>query len=206
MPYNKSHKLASKYRILKSATKLFFLKGFEKVSITQIMQDARMTHGAFYAHFKSKEALYSESFLASLKTNRTARLVKAPLSVQHLAALVTNYAQLREMGRSTDPGPESVLFNEIGNANPSISSLFNTSYEHLKKMIETRITALEKIRKRPQSGADAIAEQARAILVILVGAITVARQIPSDDERHRILLAAQKQILALFEARTSTIT
>lgn len=67
MPYPKDQKIKSRARILKSATELFFRYGFQKVSISQIMKEARMTHGAFYAHFESKEALFSASFLETLK-------------------------------------------------------------------------------------------------------------------------------------------
>ena len=49
MPYSTDHKAKSKERILQSATKLFCRYGFEKVSISQVMKLAKMTHGAFYA-------------------------------------------------------------------------------------------------------------------------------------------------------------
>ena len=87
MPYTKEHKSRSKDRILKSATELFFRYGFDKVSISQIMKLARMTHGAFYAHFESKEALFNASFLETLRRSRAARLTKAPFSIKHLTSL-----------------------------------------------------------------------------------------------------------------------
>jgi TetR/AcrR family transcriptional repressor of nem operon len=67
MPYPKSHKEKSKLRILDAALELFSSHGFAKVSISQIMKSAKMTHGAFYTHFESKEALYSASFLQTFK-------------------------------------------------------------------------------------------------------------------------------------------
>ena len=63
MPYAKEHKARSKDLILNSAVELFSRYGFDKVSIGQIMNAAKMTHGAFYANFESKEALYPASFL-----------------------------------------------------------------------------------------------------------------------------------------------
>jgi TetR/AcrR family transcriptional repressor of nem operon len=44
-------------RILREATRLFRDRGFDGVSIPQIMQAAGLTHGSFYNHFKSKDAL-----------------------------------------------------------------------------------------------------------------------------------------------------
>ena len=123
MPYSKDHKIRSKERILQSATELFCRYGFDKVSISEIMKLARMTHGAFYSHFESKEALYNASFLETLRNSRAARLAKGPFFIKHLTALVTDYLNLRELERKTAPGPESILFNEIGSTNPEIKKL-----------------------------------------------------------------------------------
>lgn len=199
MPYPKSHKEKSKLRILGAALELFSRYGFAKVSISQIMKTAKMTHGAFYAHFESKEALYSASFLQTFKGNHSARLVKTPLSVTHLFALVTSYWSLRELETKGQPGPEMILFNEIGNENKKVKTLFNASYDSLKKMLETRITALSKLKKLPlEPNREVVSEKARAVLALLVGAVTIARVIPHEEERQKILEAAQKQILAML--------
>ncbi len=47
-------------RILQSAGSHFAAKGFSGASIRQICQDAGVTNGAFYAHFRSKENLFEE--------------------------------------------------------------------------------------------------------------------------------------------------
>jgi TetR/AcrR family transcriptional repressor of nem operon len=199
MPYPKSHKEKSKLRILDAALELFSSHGFAKVSISQIMKSAKMTHGAFYTHFESKEALYSASFLQTLKGSQSARLVKAPLSVTHLIALVTSYWSLRELETKGQPGPEMILFNEIGNENTKVKTLFNASYDSLKKMLETRITALNRLKKLPfEPNREVVSEKARAVLALLVGAVTIAKVIPHEQERRKILEAAQKQILAML--------
>ncbi len=196
MPYSKTHKERSKARIIQSATELFCRYGFDKVTIGQIMQLAKLTHGAFYAHFESKEALYSASFLDILRSSRVARLVKGPLSVKHLTALVTHYWNLREAVQRNRPGPETILFNELGTDNPEIRKLFESSYENIRRMLEKRIIALGKLKQIPfNEGREAAGEKSRAILASLVGAVAIAKSIPQEEERQRILEAAQKQIL-----------
>src|SRR6516162_11943197 len=44
-------------RIVKEASRLFRERGFENVSVGEVMKAAGLTHGAFYAHFGSKEEL-----------------------------------------------------------------------------------------------------------------------------------------------------
>jgi TetR/AcrR family transcriptional repressor of nem operon len=197
MPYAKEHKFQTRARILKSATELFFRNGFDKVSIIQIMKAAEMTHGAFYAHFGSKEELYSASFLESLKDSGRLRLVKNPLPINKLIALASNYCSLNQ--DKLQPGPETVLFNEISNDNASVKGLFQDAYGHLRKMLETRIVALNRLRKA-KDAPSLIRNRARVILVSLVGAVTMARVIEDEEERCLILKAAQQQILNMLGA------
>src|SRR6201987_5141417 len=44
-------------RIVKEDSRLFRERGFENVSVAEVMKAAGLTHGAFYAHFRSKEEL-----------------------------------------------------------------------------------------------------------------------------------------------------
>lgn len=202
MPYSKDHKLRSKNRILRSATELFCREGFEKVSIGQIMKLARMTHGAFYAHFESKEALFNASFLESFKRGRMARLAKGPFSIKHLTALVTDYLNLRAVKDLTGPAPEAILFNEIGSDRLEIKKLYEEAYERMKKMLEKRIIALGRLKKLPYTpDRETVKEKARAIIASMVGAVAIAKSISDEHEQQQILLASQKQILAILGIR-----
>jgi AcrR family transcriptional regulator len=199
MPYPKSHKSKTKERILASATELFSRNGFQKVSIGQIMKLAKMTHGAFYAHFASKEALYHESIRLTLDNSRAARLVKGPLSLQHLTELVANYCNLQELEAKHRPGPEAVLFNEIGSEKAEIRTMFEASYMSMKKMLETRLIALSKLKKLPLANdRKVIADKSRVILASLVGAVAIAKSLPEELERKQVLLATQRQILLML--------
>ncbi|MDD3518787.1 MAG: TetR/AcrR family transcriptional regulator [Chromatiales bacterium] len=199
MPYTKEHKTRSKERILKSATELFCRYGFDKVSINQIMKLARMTHGAFYAHFESKEALYDATIGEIFRRCRPARLAKGPLSVKHLTTLVTDYLNLRELERKNAPGPEAILFNEIASDNPQIKRAYEKAYLNLRKLLETRITALGRLRRLPFTpDAETVAEKSRAILASLVGAVAIARSLPQEEEQRQVLTAAQKHIFAML--------
>ncbi len=199
MPYPKSHKSKTKERILASATELFSRNGFQKVSIGQIMKLATMTHGAFYAHFASKEALYNESVRLTIDNSRAARLVKGPLSLQHLTELVANYCNLQELEAKHKPGPEAVLFNEIGSEKAEIRTLFEASYMSMKKMLETRLIALSKLKQLPfANDRQAIADKSRVILASLVGAVAIAKSLPGEVERKQVLVATQRQILLML--------
>jgi TetR/AcrR family transcriptional repressor of nem operon len=58
-----SRDLVAKHRtqILAVAARLFRERGFDDVTVAEVMKDAGLTHGAFYGYFPSKEALIAEA-------------------------------------------------------------------------------------------------------------------------------------------------
>ncbi|WP_370880059.1 TetR/AcrR family transcriptional regulator [Labrys monachus] len=52
----------NRQRILDAAAQLFRERGFEGVTVAQIMKAAGLTHGAFYGHFASKDELIAQAF------------------------------------------------------------------------------------------------------------------------------------------------
>src|SRR5580693_7855976 len=48
-------------RIMTAAARLFRQRGFDDVTVAEVMKEAGLTHGAFYGHFPSKEALIAEA-------------------------------------------------------------------------------------------------------------------------------------------------
>jgi TetR/AcrR family transcriptional regulator, transcriptional repressor for nem operon len=86
-----SHRAA----LLTAACRLLREKGFAGVGIAEIAAGAGLTHGAFYTHFASKEALCAEAVAAMASRSerglRNARDLNAYLAVyfspQHVAAV-----------------------------------------------------------------------------------------------------------------------
>ena len=199
MPYSATHKAKTKERILKSATNLFCRYGFDKVSIAQVMKLAKMTHGAFYAHFDSKEALYKESFVAALKRSSARRLIKEPFSIKNLMELVTGYLNLDNLNKENTPSSEAFLSNDIGNSNVEVKKLYEQSYLTLVKLFENRLRALTRLKNSPLNiDAESIPDKSRAILSCLIGALAISKTINLENERQAILVAAQNQIFSIL--------
>jgi AcrR family transcriptional regulator len=102
MPYTAEHKQATRKRILESARRLFNAKGFAQVSIDEVMEQAGLTRGGFYRHFRDKSQLYAEAvrwFLcaeapkpwqqkmsrSARAKNRSQRIVDAYFSLDHFS-------------------------------------------------------------------------------------------------------------------------
>jgi TetR/AcrR family transcriptional repressor of nem operon len=62
MPWSKEHKRETRQRIVQSAADAFREGGLDGVGVADIMKRAGLTHGGFYAHFKSKDDLVKAAF------------------------------------------------------------------------------------------------------------------------------------------------
>lgn len=60
MPYAAGHREQVRRSIVNSARRLFNRRGFDSVSLDQIMAGAGLTRGGFYSYFASKSDLYAE--------------------------------------------------------------------------------------------------------------------------------------------------
>src|SRR5271154_808398 len=68
MKVSREQVAAHRSRILAAAGRLFRLRGFNDVTVADVMKDAGLTHGAFYGYFPSKEALIAEAVGQALPT------------------------------------------------------------------------------------------------------------------------------------------
>ena len=62
MPWSKEHKGETRERIVQAAADAFRKRGIDGVGVADIMKRAGLTHGGFYAHFKSKDDLVKAAF------------------------------------------------------------------------------------------------------------------------------------------------
>lgn len=104
MPLGAEHKARTRRTIVDAAGRLFRRRGYEATGIDDIMAAAGLTRGGFYAHFRSKEALFAEIVRDSHGFIRLMRARKATnrraLAREGLKVIgdYMNPAHLREVG------------------------------------------------------------------------------------------------------------
>ena len=83
----------NRQRILEVAGKLFREKGFDGVSVADIMKSAGLTHGAFYGHFASKDDLAAQACAHCIaNTQDTWTALASGKPADQLGAIVSAYA------------------------------------------------------------------------------------------------------------------
>ena len=93
MRYSREHKLETHARIVKRASVRLREKGAHGIGVADLMKDAGLTHGGFYAHFDSREALVIEAFAYAMdrSTERWRKLGEQTPPDKRLAAIVDSY-------------------------------------------------------------------------------------------------------------------
>lgn len=69
MRVSREQMAANRLRILEESSRLFREHGFDAVTVADVMQAAGLTHGGFYGHFASKDALIAAVVAHSLSAD-----------------------------------------------------------------------------------------------------------------------------------------
>jgi TetR/AcrR family transcriptional repressor of nem operon len=123
--------------ILAAASRLFRERGFEAVTVAEIMQAAGLTHGGFYGYFKSKDELIAGA-LADV-------LARRPEPSGDLAAFAAGYLSPTHRDNRTDGCPVSALAAETvrltGDARTAMTTGLKRRLESLSRIAPGRNAA-----------------------------------------------------------------
>ena len=159
-------------RIVRAAAKAIRRDGYANTSVADVMHDAGLTHGGFYAHFPSREAMLAEGLdfaaseaVESLIGGSTVRAAKQ--QIDPLEALVESYLSDRHVAATETGCTIAALGSETRRQNPEIRRVATRRIEELVAAIAH------------QSAGNPNAAEPLATLSALVGALLIARVV--DD-------------------------
>src|SRR5262245_15477429 len=105
--------------LVRAASRLFRERGFDKVGVADITAAAGLTHGAFYTHFKSKEALCAEAITRT--SRRTAEVLK---STTDWPAYVAAYLDPKHVRDRANGCPYAALSGDVPRESAPIKAAF----------------------------------------------------------------------------------
>ncbi|SMF16711.1 transcriptional regulator, TetR family [Alteromonadaceae bacterium Bs31] len=176
MPWNAEHKLKSSEKILDSAASLFTAKGFDGVSIDDIMKDAGLTRGAFYAHFSSKSDIYNQAVLhgaAKAKHLIEKNNVKSALS------LAQEYLRIGTPGSEQAYCPLAFLITDIGQRDEDIKSTYTKVLKGYQNIYQNMGLSRE---------------QAIQVTIMLIGGLALSRAVTDRKLKRDILHNCQEAV------------
>jgi TetR/AcrR family transcriptional repressor of nem operon len=188
MRYSKEHKQETHARIVKKASVRLREKGAHGIGVADLMKEAGLTHGGFYAHFDSREALVMEAFAYAMdrSTERWRKLAEQTPPDKRLATIVENY--LTPLHRD-DPGhgcAVPTLGAEIARESPKTRKAFAAKLEQMIDMMADQVLEV------PRKGAR---KQAVAALATMMGTLVLSRIAGSGELSDEILAAGREAVL-----------
>ena len=182
MPYAAGHRDRVRKKIIDSARKLFNRRGFESVSISEIMADAKMTHGGFYSYFGSKSDLYAEvlnCFFTDPEWQNCWEGVHVDLSSSDVGSQVVRAYLSRQHYEDVENScPMVALPTDVARSGTSARRAFERVFRAMVNVLERSLVDKQKPRK----------SKAQAIAALCIGGMVVARTMvdrPTADELRK---------------------
>ena len=176
--------------ITDSASRLFRERGFNHVSVAEVMATAGLTHGGFYGHFDSKEALAAEACEATFERSAerwAQRMASTRRPGNAKAAIIEGYLSLTARD---DPGgacATTALAGDVAREPPAspVRKVFGSGIERLVQML----ASLENT-----GSAQADRREALADFATMVGALILARATRDEPLSEEILASARQRL------------
>jgi TetR/AcrR family transcriptional regulator, transcriptional repressor for nem operon len=130
MRYPAKETAAKHERIVREASRLFRGRGFENVTVGEVMRAAGLTHGAFYAHFGSKEEL-QEAAIAYGQALTASRTRSYGATKKGRRAYVDRYLSRWHRDNPGDGCTMAALAEEVARSAPELKGTFERGFEDL---------------------------------------------------------------------------
>ena len=188
-----SRKELTHERILETAAREIRRVGYGGIGVADLMKQAGLTHGGFYAHFASRDAMLAEAMeWAGRDSERrlTSRLAKAEQrGVDPFAALVESYLSPAHLAGPEAGCPVAALASEMPRQSAEV-------LEAGRNRVQALMTRVQQL--LPSADAD----EARVIVSSLVGALQLARALGDNADGHALLAANRDALLVRHGQKT----
>jgi AcrR family transcriptional regulator len=169
-----SRKEATHERIVEAAGRAIRRSGYSGTGVAEIMKQAGLTHGGFYAHFDSRDAMLAEAAdRAGAETVATMeRVAAAAPPEQALQAVIRTYLSKAHVEAIETGCAVAALGSEMPRQAPKVR---RAATRRIKEMIDLVG------RQSPDWGQPGTHEQALVTVATAVGALVLARAV--DDPK-----------------------
>lgn len=181
-----SRKEATHERIVEVASRAIRRSGYDGTGVADIMKEAGLTHGGFYAHFASRDALLAEAGdrAGSDSVALASRLAAAAPPGQSVQAIMKAYLSPEHIATVETGCPVSALACEMPRQAPEVR---HAATLHIKEMIDLLA------RQMPDWGDARAHEEAMALLCSLIGTTMLARAVDDPKLSAALCAATMKQ-------------
>jgi TetR/AcrR family transcriptional regulator, transcriptional repressor for nem operon len=189
-----SRKEADQHRedVLNAASRLFLEHGIDGVSVPAVMAEAGLTHGGFYGHFDSKEALVAEACERAFKERTTIYdgIHQRNGSDKRAARLefIKRYTTKAHRDAIGLGCPAAAMCGDMAREEPK-GQIRNAFAAGFNAMVE-RLTPILSKKKKAAARQDALAQ-----IAMLVGAVVLSRSTRGSPLSDEIIQSVRSELL-----------
>jgi len=178
-----SRKEITHARIVETAARAIRRSGYDGTGVADIMKEAGLTHGGFYAHFSSRDAMLAEA--ADRAGEETAAIAKnifakAPQD-QALQALMNAYLSNEHIANIESGCSLAALGSEMPRQAPEVRNASTCRVKEMVALIEGRLSDQPNAR-----------EEALVLVSTMVGTLLLARAVDDPELSEAFRQAALK--------------
>lgn len=180
-------KEATHERIVETAARAIRRSGYDGTSVVDIMKEAGLTHGGFYAHFASREAMLAEAARRACAESAAiaADVVASVPPEQALTYMLQAYLSRENLEQVERGCPLAALGSETVRQAPEVRRV---TTRHIKEMVD--LVA----RQSPDWGQPGAHERALVTVATMVGTLLLARVVDEPTLSDSLRTAALKHL------------
>lgn len=195
MKISKEKAAENRDALVRAASRLICERGYDGVGVAEISTAAGLTHGALYAHFRSKEELALAAFSYGLEQAGARMEMNEADGTPDLPAFLDRFLSVESRDDYAGACPIAASASEVGRHDRDLSIRFSEGYMDMVRVFEGSIAG-------SRSTEDARA-RAMTLVATLVGVHAVARGTAKGDPAlsEEVLRAARQVISETIGAR-----
>jgi TetR/AcrR family transcriptional repressor of nem operon len=184
--YPDSHKEETRAKVVKAAAAAVRARGPDGVSVAEIMKEAGLTHGGFYAHFPSKEALVAAAVGEAFDQGRRrfGRLTADLTGPDALGAFVDSYVSMEHRAAPERGCPVATIASDLPRQGPAVRAAFDAGVTSLIGRVANWLPA--DVADREGLAGSLVAEMA--------GVVSLSRAVSDDAMAARFLEQSRRRI------------
>lgn len=188
MRYEKGHKAASREKIIRTAAGEFRRRGLGGIGVAGLMKRAGFTHGGFYSHFPSRDALVREAVTVIFPQNDLAGIKDGPKAFERL---VRFYLRPEHCDHPEVGCPLTAFIGEVPRQSRGVREDFSERLDNLLALVERVLPPhLTGARRR---------RTAQAVASLCIGTLQMARATTNKKISRQILNSGIMAALALAQ-------
>jgi TetR/AcrR family transcriptional regulator, transcriptional repressor for nem operon len=180
MRYTSTHKEETRAKVVRAAAEAMRARGPDGVGVAEVMAEAGLTHGGFYAHFPNKDALVGAaiSFAFDESRERFRKAGEGLSPAAYLDQFIDSYVSARHRDAPERGCPLAALSSDLPRQGAPARAAFDAGVRSMIRMIADRLQVGDPESREALAGS---------LVAEMAGAVALARAVADRDLSDRLL-------------------